>query len=698
MIPQSVTPFGHWNGLAEVHRDTYRVFCVIAGVLNPVFGLVYQVTDPGAIDPLWGRFALSALSLLLLSLSYMVPWVEANFIVLVRGYFYVLMANIVGLTMLNGFSYQYALGMLFGFTAMGVAFGLGLSKRAAPLVRFLVTVVALAVGAGLLVPEPEANLWIVWVCAASTALIIYVVAYAKIRGDESAEASEHRYRTLMNAASDAILIADPSTGGLIDANEKARELLGRPLEEVRRMRIAEVFPSEERARYVALFEAQVFKKEPITEDLFIVGRTGESIPVDVSASLVDVDGRKLIQAIFRRHRYEEQLIQAKERAEELLRLKTSLLNNMSHELRTPLTAILGFAELLEEEAEGEQQEHARVISNSAKRLYETVTSVLGLAQLEGGTSAMTLRPLDVSSHVAESVDLLRPLADRKGVGLRVVRHEADAWAEADEPALSRVINNLVGNAIKFTEKGGTVAVIVDADDGHVRVRVQDTGVGISEAFLPRLFEEFRQESTGLARSHEGSGLGLAITKRLIEQMGGTIEAESTKGTGSVFTVKLGRVPAATPVSMPRLPVVPQASRKRILLVEDNADTRHIVRHRLQSLCHVDVASDPTRALELAAQHHYDAFILDINLAATQDGIGLLYSLRRMRRYEHTPSAALTAYAMPGDEEWFRAVGFDHYLSKPFTKQQLFHLFMDLFPRETASLAAQNTSHPTYTHA
>ena len=673
--------------MAEVHRDTYRIFCVIAGVLNPVFGAVYQITDPSAIDPLWARLVLSVISLLLLSLSYMLPWVEERFIVLVRAYFYLLMVNIIGLTMLNDFSYQYALGLLFGFTAMGVAFSLGLSARVAPLVRYLVTIVALTVAAGLLVPEPEANVWIVWVCVASTALIIYVVAYAKTRADESAAASEHRYQTLMNAASDAIFTADPSTGMLIDANEKARELVGRPLEEIRRMRLSELFPTEEREHYTALFEAHVFQKKPITEDIFVVDRRGESTAVDISASLVDVDGRKLIQGILRRHRYEEQLIQAKERAEELLRLKTSLLNNMSHELRTPLTAILGFSEILEEEAVGTVREHAEVITTSAKRLYETVTSVLGLAQLEGGDSPVALNALDVAHHVHESATLLQPLADQDGVTLHVESPDEPVYAQADAAAFGRILNNLVGNAIKFTEEGGHVTVTIDADDDHVMLQVEDTGVGISGTFLPHLFEEFQQESTGIARSHEGSGLGLAITKRLVELMGGSIKVTSEKGVGSVFTVTLVRAQAGeAPEVEVLMPVhLPQPSQRRVLLVEDNANTRHLVAHRLKPFCYVEAVPDPVTALERARKSEFDAFVLDINLAAAQDGVELLHSLKRISRYRHTPSVALTAYAMPEDEARFRALGFDHYLSKPFTKEMLFQLMSELFPPNPTAL-------------
>jgi PAS domain S-box-containing protein len=227
---------------------------------------------------------------------------------------------------------------------------------------------------------------------------------------------------------------------------------------------------------------------------------------------------------------------AQAEAEDLLRLKESLFQNMSHELRTPLTGILGFAEVLAEEVEPEQSEAVEVIYRSARRLMDTLNSVLDLAQIESGNLAIRLEQIDVGAVAAEVVELLRPLAQRKGLAFRFETDPA-ARAQADAAMLYRVVANLTGNALKFTERG-EVAIEVAREEGATVLRVRDTGVGIGPAFKERLFEAFRQESDGLSRSHEGSGLGLAITHRLVEMMGGTIEVESEKGRGSVFTVRL----------------------------------------------------------------------------------------------------------------------------------------------------------------
>ena len=240
-----------------------------------------------------------------------------------------------------------------------------------------------------------------------------------------------------------------------------------------------------------------------------------------------------------RERHERQLVAAKEAAEAAAQLKSTIVNNISHEIRTPLTAILGFAEVLMEEVEGEQRQFAELISRSGHRLMGTLNAVLDLARLESGQMRFRPEPLDLHAAAEEAVALFRQQAEQKGLALELARATPGPppiQAHLDPDGAHRILSNLLSNAIKFTWRGG-VRVEVGADGAGVYLRVADTGPGISEAFLPHLFEEFRQASAGLARQHEGSGLGLAITKRLVEGMGGTIGVESVEGEGATFTVR-----------------------------------------------------------------------------------------------------------------------------------------------------------------
>jgi len=230
-----------------------------------------------------------------------------------------------------------------------------------------------------------------------------------------------------------------------------------------------------------------------------------------------------------------ELEEAKSQAEESARLKANILNNMSHEIRTPITAILGYAEILAEELDDEHSEFVNHIDLNGKRLLDTLNAILDLSKFEAAGSSMPLATLDLGEVAGNCVSILTPQAIRKKLVLRLVRPERPVEVHADADALDRILHNLIGNAIKFTDTG-EIVVEVGMDPQHTYLRVRDTGVGISEQFLPHIFEEFKQESSGLARSHEGSGLGLAITRRLIEAMRGEITVESEKGTGTVFNI------------------------------------------------------------------------------------------------------------------------------------------------------------------
>ena len=240
-----------------------------------------------------------------------------------------------------------------------------------------------------------------------------------------------------------------------------------------------------------------------------------------------------------RKNYERSLIEAKEEAEQLAQLKSTLMANMSHEIRTPLTSIIGFAGILAEEADGTHQEFANLIGQNGQRLMDTLNSVLDLVQLERGAILYNPIYVDVAEETEQIAHLLKPLADERGLYLRVKQAARDVMAAVDKSLLNRVLNNLIGNAIKFTNEGGVV-ITIGGDAEHVSVAVADTGIGISETFMPYLFDEFQQESTGLTRAYEGSGLGLAISLRLIQRMGGTIEVESAKNVGTTFTVHFPR--------------------------------------------------------------------------------------------------------------------------------------------------------------
>lgn len=236
--------------------------------------------------------------------------------------------------------------------------------------------------------------------------------------------------------------------------------------------------------------------------------------------------------------WEKQLQEAKDRAQEASRLKSAMLANMSHEVRTPLTSVIGFLEILLEQLDGDLRAFALKAFNSSQRLMETLESVLQLSKLEAGVADLELQAIDLRRKVNETVDMLSPEVADRGVQLAVELPEKPVEGVWNEGAINRIIGNLLENAVKFTPEGGRVSVRVQTDGEEAVLEVEDTGIGVSDAFLPRLFNAFEQEPKEAGHSYEGSGLGLSITQRLVEAHRGTIGVESRKGEGTCFTVRL----------------------------------------------------------------------------------------------------------------------------------------------------------------
>ena len=387
--------------------------------------------------------------------------------------------------------------------------------------------------------------------------------------------------------------------------------------------------------------------------------------------------------------------QDRTRAEEMSRLKSAFLANMSHEIRTPLTGIIGFASLLARRLPEKEGDYARRIERGGQRLMDTLGAVLSLSQLEAREAQLQFETLPVAKEVRQAARLLEGPAREKNLALSFAAQPGaeEARARLDPGAFNSVLNNLISNAIKFTDQG-SINVTVEADAEHARVHVEDTGAGIDEAFVPHLFDAFRQESRGWNRSHEGTGLGLSIAQQLTEQMGGEITVQSEKGRGSRFTVHLPLAQESADEAAPQegQPEAspPEPAAPRLLVVEDNADTRILMQTLLERLGEVKTASTAEEALA-AARHTleagadgaplpFDLFLVDINLGPGKSGEDILDEVRALPAYRTVPMAAVTAYALPGDRERLLARGFDAFLPKPFRADVLIDLASELLQR------------------
>ena len=372
--------------------------------------------------------------------------------------------------------------------------------------------------------------------------------------------SETRYGHLFDAAGDVVLVHDADDDGLIiEANKVAQLSFGIDADGERggtELGLADLAADPDEARR-HLLDA---RRRGQALDVIEMGVEEGAVPFEVSTRRLALPTGDVFVSVARdvasRRAYEHGILQAmqeaekaREEAEAAARLKSAILANMSHEIRTPLTAIIGFADILAEEAPVQLLDHVDAIQTGGTRLLETLNSVLDLSRLDAEQGTLAAEPFDAAAALRESVGLLGPLAKKKHIGLHIEADAPTLPVRQSRSGLDRVVTNLVGNAIKFTERG-EVRVSLHSAATYFALRVRDSGVGIDEAFLPELFEPFKQESQGHARSHEGTGLGLAITKRLVERMGGEIRVWSRKGEGTLFEVALPRVGPGARASAP----------------------------------------------------------------------------------------------------------------------------------------------------
>ena len=378
---------------------------------------------------------------------------------------------------------------------------------------------------------------------------------------------------------------------------------------------------------------------------------------------------------------------ARNEAERANRLKDEFLATISHELRNPLNAIMGWAHMMRvgNLTPANVERAVETIYRNAKSQSQLVADLLDVSRIISGKLRLDVRTVDLVYIVNAAVDSIRPGAEAKGIRLQTMFDPAAGPISGDADRLQQIVWNLLTNAVKFTPKGGRIQVKVQRVDSHVEVVVSDTGVGISKEFLPYVFDRFRQADASTTRIHGGLGLGLSIVHQLVDLHGGTVSVHSEgEGKGATFTISLpfagvtsnqNEAEAVHPTQSDEVlsfEGLPSLQGLKVLVVDDEADTRELIREVLKE-CGSEVITSPSVAEALIAleQHKPDVLISDLGMP-DEDGYSLIAKVRELppERGGEIPAAALTAYARAEDRMRVLRSGFQFHLPKPVDSAEL----------------------------
>jgi PAS domain S-box-containing protein len=374
-------------------------------------------------------------------------------------------------------------------------------------------------------------------------------------------------------------------------------------------------------------------------------------------------------------------------AEEASHLKDEFLATASHELRTPLNAIVGWVHVLQSGAldnDEQRQQAVNAIDRNAKIQTRLIEDLLDVSRMIQGRVSLRVAPLDLHSVIDAVVETVRPAAAAKGIGVEVHATAEGLPVIGDEQRLQQVTWNLLANSVKYTPRGGRIDVTLALERNRAVLQVKDSGEGIDLAFLPHVFEPFRQGSSS-STMRSGMGLGLAIVRRLVDLHGGRITAESGGvGMGSLFTVSLPIAHGAAAVASRMTKPDPDFQSLHVLVAEDDVDSAAAVTAILRLHgCETQTASTASECLRITGEWPTDVLICDVGLP-DDDGYGLLQRLRRLPEGEKIPAIALTAYARPEDRARALAAGFRAHLSKPLDPESLLREISNAVKGRTAA--------------
>lgn len=496
--------------------------------------------------------------------------------------------------------------------------------------------------------------------------------------------------SILGIATEGIIVLDDAMR-IVVFSEGAEAIFGWSASEVLGGSIELLVPEDRRGQHgghIARFRAGSESTRAMLARGDIEGlcKDGRIVPLEIGLSRLAAGPNRLFTAIVRditeRRETEAALNRAVREATAANDAKSAFLAQMSHEIRTPLNGVLGMAQaMVREDMSDRQRERLRVLRESGEALLALLNDILDLSRIESGRMTLEHLEFDVG-EVAHSVrETFSAIAAQKGLAFEVTVAPAITGIYRGDPLrLRQILSNLVSNALKFTEHGA-VSVHIAPTRGGLVATVRDTGIGMSQDVLERLFTKFEQGDASVSRRYGGTGLGLAICRDLAALMGGTISVESREGEGAVFTLRLPlrRVRVPAPIAPPSPPASAQSMQPaerplRLLVAEDNPTNQAVIRAILEAV-EIDpvIVEDGQAAVEAWEGGAWDLILMDVQMPC-MDGVTATALIRGRERTEglaRTPIIALTANAMEDQIREYRQAGMDLVVTKPVRAEDLF---------------------------
>ncbi|HYX05765.1 MAG TPA: PAS domain S-box protein, partial [Bacteroidales bacterium] len=507
--------------------------------------------------------------------------------------------------------------------------------------------------------------------------------------EEALRESEALYRQIINTSPDAITVTD-TEGRIMLISPKVLEMYNHHEEgSIIGRSILEWVAPEEHKRVMEDIQQLMTTDQSESKQYKLVKSTGESFYGEINSAFVrDAKGNprsmvSITRNITERKKAEAELIHAKEKAEEADRLKSAFLSNMSHEIRTPMNGIIGFSNLLvdEEMSREQRNEYIRIIRNNGKSLMNLIDDIIDFSRIEAGQITIKKIKCDLNNLLNEVYRMFNKMlldTGRDAVKLKLsLPRQEQLIVETDPARLRQVLNNLTGNAIKFTDRGIVEIGYTLNDNKHINVFVKDTGIGLPPEKAGMIFERFRQIDESHTRRHRGTGLGLAISRHLVNLLGGDIWVDSAVGKGSVFQFTLPFDPGETEsitkkeiIKVQTKSEIPDWTNQQVLVAEDE-EINFFYLSQLLKKTNIKVirAKNGSEAVELARKNpDVKLILMDIKMPVLN---GYEATKKIKEANPQTIIIAQTAYAMEEEKKKCVEAGCDDYLSKPIEKQSLF---------------------------